>query len=136
MEIDLGERFCAAVHSDDAASPQSGSRSNRAIAAELAASAASAPLPTRELEVGLLGDFEFSQRQGVDSEEAMLARFNIVDGIFSTQANLRITPALVHVFTTSNDPCTEGDLRRRADGARQLPPHTSRTQRTGPHAHC
>jgi hypothetical protein len=115
MEIDLGGRFCSAVHRDRTVQLQNGEQAFDAIVAELAANPALAALPTREVEVGLLGDFEFFQRHGASGEDEMLARFNVVDGIFSSQLGLRITPAFLRVFTTSADPFTKTLSEQRLD---------------------
>ncbi len=59
---------------------------------------------TRRITVGIIGDYEFYQAFGDDSEAQLLARMNIVDGIFSDQLNLAITVADITVFTTADDP--------------------------------
>ncbi len=59
---------------------------------------------TRRISVGIVGDYEFYQAFGDDSEAQLLARMNIVDGIFSDQFNLTITVADITVFTTPDDP--------------------------------
>jgi hypothetical protein len=58
------------------------------------------------LDLGAVGDFEFSQAFGALAETALLTRFNNVDGIFSEQLGVQITVAASHVFTANDDPFT------------------------------
>ena len=77
------------------------------IAGELQALAAT--LPTRQIEVAMVGDFEFSGLAfsgGLTPEAAIAARMNIVDGIYSSQIGVKIIVADVSVFKTTNDPFT------------------------------
>jgi hypothetical protein len=115
MDVDFGGSFCSAVRTDARTGRTTGAEAYDAVLAELATTAAAAGLPAREVEVGLLGDLEFYQRQGVDSEDALIAsedaliaRFNIVDGIFSGQVDLRITIGSLQVFQSGN-PFTTND---------------------------
>ena len=93
MEIDFGPDACSAIRTDRTTQLQNGAEAYGQILGELAANPALAAAVTREIEVGLLGDYDFSVRQGANSEDELLARFNIVDGIFMSQVGLRITPA-------------------------------------------
>jgi len=61
---------------------------------------------TLNLDLGAVGDFEFSQTFGALAETALLTRFNNVDGIFSEQLGVQITVAETRIFTTSDDPFT------------------------------
>lgn len=68
---------------------------------------------TRRIELRAVTDYEFYQRWGVRSEDEVLSRMNIVDGIFSDQLGLQIDVAAVEVFDTPADPFTSnvaGDL--------------------------
>jgi hypothetical protein len=58
------------------------------------------------LDLGAVGDFEFSEAFGALAETALLTRFNNVDGIFSEQLGVQITVAESHVFTANDDPFT------------------------------
>ena len=58
----------------------------------------------RRIELRAVADFEFFQRWGADSEAQVLARMNIVDGIFSDQLGLEIGVTTVEVFQTAADP--------------------------------
>lgn len=67
----------------------------------------------RELNIGLVADYEFSQRMGANVEAELLTRINNVDGIFSEQLGVQITANEIETFTAPNDPFTTsvaGDL--------------------------
>jgi hypothetical protein len=79
------------------------------LAGELQAASAAATLPSRQIEVAVVGDYEFSQlgfSGGLTPEQAIAARMNIVDGIFATQVDLRILVTSVTVFRSPDDPFT------------------------------
>ncbi|HEX5046671.1 MAG TPA: M12 family metallo-peptidase [Gammaproteobacteria bacterium] len=61
----------------------------------------------RNLDVGVLADFEFSTSFGSAASSALLTRINNVDGIFSEQVGVQITAAKVDVFTDDSDPFTK-----------------------------
>jgi hypothetical protein len=104
-----GEASCAVVTLDDlpARRATTGQQAFDNVAGELQALAAT--LPTRQIEVAIVGDFEFSGltfANGLTPEAAIAARMNIVDGIYSSQVGVKIIVADVTVFRTTNDPFT------------------------------
>jgi hypothetical protein len=110
MDVDLGANFCSAVRKGGRTTRMTGAQAFDAVLGEIASTAITADgLPTREVEVGLLGDLEFSRRQGSTSEATLAARFNIVDGIFSEQVGLRITIGYLKVYTGYRNPFTTND---------------------------
>lgn len=82
-----------------------------AVSAELTTAAAT--LPTKQIVVGAMADYEMYQAAGSNSaqvESYIAARMNVVDGIFSSQLGVRISLASpITVFTTSGDPFTTTD---------------------------
>lgn len=72
------------------------------LATELEPLAADAA--TRNLDVGVIADSEFSTSFGPAASSALLTRINNVDGIFSEQVGVQITAAKVDVFTDDSDP--------------------------------
>jgi len=54
-----------------------------------------------QIDVSALGDFEFFSQFGSSAESELLARFNIVDGIFSEQLGVAIAVSDPTVFTSS-----------------------------------
>jgi Metallo-peptidase family M12/Domain of unknown function DUF11 len=77
-------------------------------ATDLPATAA-AVLATRRLTVGMVADAELVALDGAATESRMLARLNIVDGIFSSQVGVRIQSGGVTLLTSANQPFTGTD---------------------------
>jgi hypothetical protein len=78
-----------------------------AVMGDLQAATAAATLPSRQMEVAVVGDHEFSQlgfSGGLTPEQAIAARMNVVDGIFSAQIDLKILVTSVTVFGDPADP--------------------------------
>jgi hypothetical protein len=79
----------------------------------------------KQLRIGVVGDFEFvSQFTTSTPEDAIVARMNIVDGIFSSQLGVKITLATPTLFRTATDPFTKtaasdllGELRTYRSGS-------------------
>ncbi len=67
-------------------------------------SIAAATLPTRRLSVALVADAELSALDGTFTEANMLARLNIIDGIFASQVGVRIAAASTTLLTAANQP--------------------------------
>ena len=80
-----------------------------AIAAELAL-LRSKLAPARQVDIGLVGDFEFSQARSVSyAEAAMLSIANVVDGIFFQQVGLRVNVAYLRLYDSA-DPFSSADV--------------------------
>ncbi|MCU0976531.1 MAG: M12 family metallo-peptidase [Steroidobacteraceae bacterium] len=81
-----------------------------AVSAELqAAIGASSLAATRQMAIDVVGDHEFSQLSfagGLTPEQAIAARMNIVDGIFSSQVGVKLVVESVTVFRDPADPFT------------------------------
>ncbi len=104
-----GEASCGVVTLDDqpALRATTGQQAFDRVASELQVLAA--VVPTKQIEVAVVGDFEFSGLTfpiGVTAEAAIAARMNIVDGIYSAQIGVKIVVADVNVFRTASDPFT------------------------------
>jgi hypothetical protein len=75
-----------------------------------------APGAVSELDMGAIGDFEFTSSKGGDAAAAaaITTRLNNVDGIFSQQVGVQINVTTIDTFSASNDPFTDeaeaGDL--------------------------
>jgi hypothetical protein len=82
----------------------------RALIDELrsAADTAFAAAP-REIEVSMIGDFEFTSRFGSSAPAAMLDRMNTVDGIFSSQVGVTTIPTDFITFASDTDPFTSSE---------------------------
>ncbi len=70
-----------------------------------------APGAVSEIEVGTVGDFEFTTAQGGDAAaaQAITTRMNNVDGIFSAQLGVQISVTAIETFNTDTDPFTTSD---------------------------
>ncbi len=84
------------------------SASYQELVGELQQQFAIAAVALEEIEIAFVADFEFSNRFPADTEGAMLARVNVIDGIFDGQVGVALVPNFV-VFTTSNDPFTSSE---------------------------
>jgi hypothetical protein len=83
----------------------------RAILGEFTAGRAK-PGASREIAVVLVADTEFSSLHGSQTEQAMLERMNIVDGLYSEQLGLQIVAAGLSVYRGEPDPFSETDDQR------------------------
>jgi hypothetical protein len=104
-----GEASCGVVSLDalPALRARTAEQSFEQVGAQLQALAAT--LPTRQIEVAVVGDFEFSTLAfagGLMPEAAIAARMNVVDGIYSSQVGVRVVVTDVTVFRGEADPFT------------------------------
>ncbi len=111
----VNEGFCATLTaSDTGAAPSDGTATQdhptalkvfQAIADDLSA-AATTQFPTQRLLTGIVADYEFANKFD-DPEGAIIARMDIVDGIFSSQVGVKISLAPLTVITTAQEPFTK-----------------------------
>ncbi len=59
------------------------------------------------IEIGAMGDFEFTTAHGSGAGSAILTRLNNVDGIFSSQVGVQIDVPIVETFATNSDPFSD-----------------------------
>ena len=74
---------------------------------EVAHAVAEANGAIAEIDMGILGDFEFASGNPVGAEAALVTRMNIVDGIFSEQLGVQLTLNTVEVFDAASDPFSD-----------------------------
>lgn len=65
--------------------------------------------PDLELTVGVIADYELYQKMSDDPEGAIIARWDIVDGIWSEQVGIKISLAPLTVLKSTNEPFTRTD---------------------------
>ncbi len=87
-----------------------------------------ARVPTRELVVGVIADHTFTDAIGPDPAGAIVARMDIVDGIWSSQVGIRVALESVTVLSDNDDffssTTVPGDLLAEVSGYRgRLPGH-------------
>jgi hypothetical protein len=72
------------------------------------------PGAVSELNLGAVGDYEFTSAKGANAQSAILTRLNNVDGIYSQQLGVQINVPFIETFTDINDPFSDasdaGDL--------------------------
>lgn len=101
----LNDGLCGAGDGEQSrASPMGG---YKALMRELRESASL--VGTREITVSMLVDSDFAQRFPSTSMEEMVARMNIVDGIFDWQTGVNIVAADFRAFQPFEDPFTTSD---------------------------
>ncbi|MBC8027118.1 MAG: hypothetical protein H7Y89_14080, partial [Steroidobacteraceae bacterium] len=64
------------------------------------------PAIARQIEISLIGDREFQQAESADPTAALLARLNIVEGIFSEQVGLLVLATDLRLMPEGADPLT------------------------------
>src|SRR5688572_17387768 len=94
----IGADFCSVAATDEA--PSAALQKFQALTTELEANQALSGV-TRRIEVAAIADHDFFHDNGGDSESALLARMNIVDGIFSEAVGLTIAVTEVRILTDS-----------------------------------
>ena len=83
----------------------------RALIQELQGAVAVAPIAAREIEISMIGDFEFTSRRGALSIATMVDQMNVVDGIFSNQVGVATVPTDFITFGNDVDPFTASDAQ-------------------------
>ncbi|MGI9330488.1 MAG: M12 family metallo-peptidase [Gammaproteobacteria bacterium] len=63
----------------------------------------------RQIALQAVADFEFFDRWGSEAEAQILARLNVVDGIFSDQFDLEVAVGTLDIFESPADPFTTSD---------------------------
>ena len=79
----------------------------KAMVGELSGTLQKGPGAISEITVSTIGDFEFATTMGGASAAAIIARMNIVDGIYSEQLDVQIAVQTPEIFTDANDPFSD-----------------------------
>ena len=88
-------------------SPATAADALQQLSSELHTFKIAAATAMKQVRVGVVGDFEFvSQFTTSTPEDAIVARMNIVDGIFSAQLGVKVSLATPTLFRTASDPFT------------------------------
>jgi hypothetical protein len=97
----------------------------------IARDAATAPVaPGLDVTVGVVADYEFYEEYNADPEGTIIARMDIVDGIWSSQVGVKISLAPLTVLTTADEPFTKtapADLLAQVRSYRSSHPAQART---------
>ena len=106
-----GSAYCVILNADG--SPYAGTDVQGRVTAEMLVNsivkdAATFPDgPDLELTVGVVADYEFYQSFSDDPEGAIISRWDIVDGIWSSQVGVKISLAPLTVLKTASEPFTK-----------------------------
>ncbi len=95
--------FCADTPSVPKAQSNNGLTQYRAMVAELAARAASTPIPL-QIEISLICDWMCQSKLAADTTGELLARHNVADGVYAEQVGLLIIPAELRMGPAVPDP--------------------------------
>jgi hypothetical protein len=101
----LPQDFCDLADGTAMSKASNGLEQYQAVVQALEAGVYSTPL-TRQIEISLIADTNFQQAEPADPTAAMLARFNIVEGIFSEQVGLLVLATDVRLMPAGGDPFT------------------------------
>jgi hypothetical protein len=85
----------------------------QSIVAELRANAAL--VPTEQLDIALIADTAFQAQYGILARDAILARMNTVEGIFSAQVGVLLAPSELRFVPSGSDPFTTNDAHALLD---------------------
>jgi hypothetical protein len=106
----VGGATCGTAATRPSFSVTTGQQQFEAVAAELQATVGAATLPGLQLELAIVGDYEFSRLSfggGLTPEQAIAARMNVVDGIYSSQVGVKLVFDAVTVFRDPADPFSD-----------------------------
>jgi hypothetical protein len=101
----LPRDFCALADDTVMSKGANGLEQYQAVVREIEAGVFG-PQLTRQIEISLIGDTDFQTAESADPTAAMLARLNIVEGIFSEQVGLLILATDVRLMPPTADPFT------------------------------
>jgi Metallo-peptidase family M12/Domain of unknown function DUF11 len=84
-----------------------GSAGYQKLLGELGGIVSRAPGAVKEIRLGAIGDYEFTNSKGANADSAILARLNNVDGIFSEQLGVQITVSELDTYSDAADPFSD-----------------------------
>lgn len=89
------------------ASTADGGSMYSALVDNLGMAMAQGPGAVSEINVGAVGDADFTTAKGSSAEAAIITRLSNVDGIFSEQLGVQFNVPIVETFTAGDDPFTD-----------------------------
>lgn len=118
--IDEGAVSCGVVAAGE---PATALALYESVGAELSALAAAAV--DKQLDVAMIADYELFQAYGSSTADFLVARMNVVDGIYAAQAGLRVRVGSTRIHESPADPFSasvaEDLLRQVAESRRNAP---------------
>ena len=80
------------------------------VVSNLEVAMAQAPGAVSVINIGAVGDFEFTSAKGANADSAIMTRMNNVDGIYSQQLGVQVNVPVIDTFPTSSDPFTDTNV--------------------------
>jgi len=102
VHIPAGALSCSYLKAAD-----NGNSLLKAIVDEVSAATSNGPGATSQLDMAIIGDFEFTSDKGANVDADLIARINNVDGIFSAQLGVQLNVNRIDTFQDANDPFTD-----------------------------
>lgn len=105
--LPTGQAFCEILNADG--TPYTGTEVSAQMLYQSIVKDIVTPVagPSLELIVGVVADFEFYQATSDDPEGAIIARMDVVDGIWSNQVGVKISLSPLTIFRTATEPFTK-----------------------------
>ena len=85
----------------------SGKAMYQSIVSKVGSVVAQGPGAVSMLDLGAVGDYEFTTSKGANARSAIVTRLNNVDGIYSQQLEVQINVPFIETFTDINDPFSD-----------------------------
>jgi hypothetical protein len=79
----------------------------QSIVSKVGSVVSQAPGAASELNLGAVGDYEFTNSKGENAQSAIMTRLNNVDVIYSEQLGIQINVPVIETFTDINDPFSD-----------------------------
>ncbi len=79
----------------------------QAVVAEASTALASGLGATSQIDMAILADFEFTSANGSSTEADVIARMNIIDGIFSAQLGVQLNVNQLDTYPNNDDPFSD-----------------------------
>jgi len=77
------------------------------VAAEASVTNSQGPGATTQIDLAIIGDYEFTNAKGANAQAELVTRMNNVDGIFSSQLGVQLNVNRVDTYPADNDPFTD-----------------------------
>jgi hypothetical protein len=118
--LPLGDEFCETPLAPVPDEAPTALDAFKSIATDLRRVQAAA-IPNRQIRIGVVADYEFAEEFAfeVTPEEAVVARMNIVDGIFSSQVGVKIELGPSTIFRNEDDPFTRAGAQNLLEEVRR-----------------
>lgn len=91
----------------DIGNAENGAELLMSVVGEISNAAQSGPGATSQIDIGVIGDFEFTSDKGANVNAELVTRLNNVDGIFSEQLAVQLNVGDIETYPNNDDPFTD-----------------------------